>query len=163
MDLIVYGIPNCDTVKKARDWLTQHGVDYQFHDFKKQGLDAQTVGGWLQTLGWEVLVNKKGTTWRGLPDERKAAVTDAASATALMLEFPSVIKRPVLQGADAACHVDLRQMSASSSHSQPHSRTLALTEKLLGRASVTPEDKGCQEQLIALLEPLGFQCETIVS
>lgn len=104
MSITVYGIPNCDTVKKARVWLAGQQQDFVFHDFKKQGLSPATVDGWLKHLGWEVLVNKKGTTWRGLPDERKAAVVDAASAAALMLEFPSVIKRPVLQGADG-CHV----------------------------------------------------------
>lgn len=103
----LYGIPNCDTVKKARTWLADQQQDFTFHDFKKQGLDAATVAHWLQHLDWEVLVNKKGTTWRGLPDERKGAVLDAASATALMLEFPSVIKRPVLQTA-AACHVGFK-------------------------------------------------------
>ena len=103
--ITLYGIPNCDTVKKARVWLADKQQEFTFHDFKKQGLTQQAVQGWLEHLDWEVLVNKKGTTWRGLPDERKAAITDAASATALMLEFPSVIKRPVLQGADDSCHV----------------------------------------------------------
>lgn len=103
--ITLYGIPNCDTVKKARVWLAEQQRDFTFHDFKKQGLNADIVNGWLQSLEWEVLVNKKGTTWRGLPDQRKAAVTDAASATALMLEFPSVIKRPVLAGVGDACHV----------------------------------------------------------
>ncbi|MBY0237716.1 MAG: ArsC family reductase [Burkholderiaceae bacterium] len=103
--ITLYGIPNCDTVKKARVWLTDQQHDFTFHDFKKQGLSADTVNGWLASLDWEVLVNKKGTTWRGLSDERKAAIVDAASARALMLEFPSVIKRPVLQGVGTACHV----------------------------------------------------------
>ncbi len=94
--ITLYGIPNCDTVKKARTWLDQAGLSYQFHDFKKAGLDEATVTRWLQQQSWETLVNKKGTTWRGLPDEQKAAVTDAASATALMLQATSVIKRPVL-------------------------------------------------------------------
>ncbi|GGY79093.1 ArsC family reductase [Pseudoduganella plicata] len=105
--ITLYGIPNCDTVKKARVWLADQQRDFTFHDFKKQGLDAGTVAHWLRHLDWEVLVNKKGTTWRGLPDERKAAVLDAASATALMLEFPSVIKRPVLQTPDT-CHVGFK-------------------------------------------------------
>jgi len=105
--ITLYGIPNCDTVKKARTWLAGQQQDFVFHDFRKQGLDTATVQHWLQQLEWEVLVNKKGTTWRGLPDERKAAVVDAASATALMLEFPSVIKRPVLQ-TPASCHVGFK-------------------------------------------------------
>lgn len=93
----LYGIPNCDTVKKARTWLSAHGHAFDFHDFKKQGLERATAAAWLEQLDWEVLVNRKGTTWRNLPDERKAAVTDKASALALMLEQTSVIKRPVLE------------------------------------------------------------------
>jgi arsenate reductase len=95
----LYGIPNCDTVKKARAWLLEHGIDAAFHDFKKQGLPRELVAGWLAQLDWETLVNRKGTTWRKLPDERRAAVVDAASALELMLENPSVVKRPVLAGA----------------------------------------------------------------
>ncbi len=94
--ITLYGIPNCDTVKKARTWLAEQGQDVDFHDFKKQGLDAGTVTAWLEQIDWDVLVNRKGTTWRKLPDERKAAVTGKAGALALMLEQPSVIKRPVL-------------------------------------------------------------------
>jgi arsenate reductase len=94
--ITLYGIPNCDTVKKARTWLDQAGLSYQFHDFKKAGLDEVTVAVWLKHVPWEILVNKKGTTWRGLPDATKAGVVNAASATALMLENTSVIKRPVL-------------------------------------------------------------------
>jgi arsenate reductase len=101
MTTILYGIPNCDTVKKARAWLDQRGVAYTFHDFKKAGLDAATAGAWFDNQGWETLVNRKGTTWRGLPEQRKAEVVDADSALALMLESPSVIKRPVLRTADA--------------------------------------------------------------
>ncbi|MEO7495997.1 MAG: ArsC family reductase [Massilia sp.] len=93
---LLYGIPNCDTVKKARDWLADHDQPVQFHDFKKQGLDAATVAAWLDQLDWEVLVNRKGTTWRKLSEERRAAVQDRASALALMLDTPSVVKRPVL-------------------------------------------------------------------
>lgn len=96
MTVTLYGIPNCDTVKKARTWLDQHGIEYAFHDFKKAGLAQDLVNGWLSQLDWEVLVNRKGTTWRALTDENKAAVVDAKSAAALMLASPSVIKRPVL-------------------------------------------------------------------
>jgi len=104
MTITLYGIPNCDTVKKARTWLDAQGIAYTFHDFKKAGLDAAHVRQWLEAVDWEILVNRKGTTWRGLPDARKAAIVDAASAQALMLEAPSVIKRPVLQ-AQGATHV----------------------------------------------------------
>jgi len=98
MTTTLYGIPNCDTVKKARTWLQDHGINFTFHDFKKQGLAPELVKSWLQDLDWTTLVNRKGTTWRNLPDERKAAIVDADSAMALMLENPSVIKRPVVQG-----------------------------------------------------------------
>ena len=98
MTITLYGIPNCDTVKKARTWLTDSKHDFTFHDFKKQGLSRELVQSWLADLDWETLVNRKGTTWRNLPDERKAQITDAEQALALMLENPSVIKRPVLQG-----------------------------------------------------------------
>lgn len=101
---ILYGIPNCDTVKKARTWLDARGTTYTFHDFKKAGLDAATVATWLRDVPWETLVNRKGTTWRNLDDAQKTAVTDDASAIALMLQSPSVIKRPVLH-IDGKTHV----------------------------------------------------------
>lgn len=101
MKKTLYGIPNCDTVKKARTWLADHGQDFDFHDFKKQGLERATVAAWLDQVDWEILVNRKGTTWRKLSDERRAQVVDKASALELMLENPSVIKRPVLEGAGA--------------------------------------------------------------
>jgi len=94
--ITVYGIPNCDTVKKARAWLTEHGVQHAFHDFKKQGVPEARLDAWLATVGWEKLVNRKGTTWRQLGPDVQATVTDAASARALMLQQPSVIKRPVV-------------------------------------------------------------------
>ena len=98
MTTTLYGIPNCDTVKKARTWLADNGHDFTFHDFKKQGLSRELVQGWLKDVDWETLVNRKGMTWRNLSDERKAHILDADSATDLMLENPSIIKRPVLQG-----------------------------------------------------------------
>jgi Spx/MgsR family transcriptional regulator len=95
--LIVYGIPNCDTVKKARTWLTEQGLAFVFHDYKKQGVPADRLDAWLASVGWEVLVNRQGTTWRKLDDATKAGVKDAASAKALMLTQASVIKRPVVE------------------------------------------------------------------
>ena len=92
----LYGIPNCNTVKKARIWLAGNGIEAQFHDFKKDGVDAALINGWLAQLPWEKLINRAGMTWRGLSDETKAAIQDNASALALMLEKSSVIKRPVL-------------------------------------------------------------------
>jgi Spx/MgsR family transcriptional regulator len=98
----LYGIRNCDTVKRARAWLDTHQVPYLFHDFKLQGVPAQELDEWLANVGWETLVNRQGTTWRKLDDATKAAVADAAGARALMLATPSVIKRPVVAWADGA-------------------------------------------------------------
>jgi arsenate reductase (glutaredoxin) len=96
MAVVLYGIPNCDTVKKARVWLDAKGLAYTFHDFKKAGINAELLEDWLAKVGWETLVNRKGTTWRNLSEDRKASVIDTKSASALMLESPSIIKRPVL-------------------------------------------------------------------
>lgn len=98
MTKTLYGIPNCDTVKKARTWLLDNDIAFTFHDFKNQGLERETVARWLEELDWETLINRKGTTWRNLPIDRKAAIVDKASALELMLEHTSVIKRPVLEG-----------------------------------------------------------------
>jgi Spx/MgsR family transcriptional regulator len=97
---ILYGIPNCDTVKKARDWLAQHEVAYEFHDFKKQGVPAERLQAWVAAAGWERVLNRKGTTWRRLDAGRQAAVVDAASAEAVMRDEPSTIKRPVVEWDD---------------------------------------------------------------
>jgi arsenate reductase (glutaredoxin) len=96
MAITLYGIPNCDTVKKARNWLDRHEIAYAFHDFKKAGISRDLIDGWLDSVDWEVLVNRKGTTWRGLSDQYKASVIDAKSATELMSAAPSIVKRPVL-------------------------------------------------------------------
>ena len=101
----LYGIPNCDTVKKARAWLTEHGVEYDFHDFKKHGVPDKALDVWLEAVGWEVLVNRKGTTWRTLDEAERAAVCDAASAKALILAQASVIKRPVAEWDDGSVTV----------------------------------------------------------
>jgi len=100
--ITVYGIPNCDTVKRARAWLADQGLQTAFHDFKKQGVPASELPAWLQAFGRDKLVNRAGTTWRKLDDAAKAAVVDDASATALMLAEPSVIKRPVVRWADGS-------------------------------------------------------------
>jgi arsenate reductase (glutaredoxin) len=94
--ITVYGIPNCDSVKKARVWLTDRNVGHVFHDFKKQGVPPEAVDLWLQHVSWDVLVNRKGTTWRKLDPALQASVVDTASARALMLAHASVIKRPVM-------------------------------------------------------------------
>lgn len=94
--ITVYGIPNCDSVKKARVWLADQGVAYTFHDFKKQGVPAAELQQWVQALGWEVVLNRKGTTWRKLAADVQARVVDADSAIAVILEHASTIKRPVI-------------------------------------------------------------------
>ena len=99
MTYTLYGIPNCDTVKKARVWLEQHGVDYVFHDYKKAGADAAQLGLWIDEHGWETVLNRAGTTFKKLPDADKADI-DKAKAIALMLAQPSMIKRPVLDLGD---------------------------------------------------------------
>ena len=101
----VYGIPNCDTVKKARTWLTEHGVSHTFHDFKKQSVPVELLPQWIDSVGWQTLVNRKGTTWRKLVEATRAAVTDDATATALMLAHPSVVKRPVVMWSDGSLSV----------------------------------------------------------
>ena len=100
--ITLYGIPNCDTVKKARAWLGEHDVAHDFHDFKKQGVPVAQLDAWIAQLGWEKLVNRKGTMWRRLDAASQEAVKDAASAKALMLAQPSVIKRPVVEWGDRA-------------------------------------------------------------
>ena len=97
--IILYGIPNCDTVKKARTWLTDHGQAYEFHDFKKQGVPADHLAQWAKLAGWEKLLNRKGTTWRKLDADIQSGVVDSASAEALMSDNASVIKRPVVEWA----------------------------------------------------------------
>ena len=103
--IYLYGIPNCDTVKKARDWLAAQGVDYTFHDFKKQGVPAALLPSWLKAVGRDTLINRKGPTWRNLGPEVHATVVDDASATAVMLAHSSVIKRPVVAWPDGTITV----------------------------------------------------------
>ncbi len=97
----VYGIPNSDTVKKSRGGFAEQGQEVQFHDFKKQGVPTELLPGWLKAVGWQKLVNRQGTTWRKLDATTQASVQDDASASALMQQQPSVIKRPVVQWQDA--------------------------------------------------------------
>ena len=103
--VLLYGIPNCDTVKKARAWLAERGVAVAFHDVKKQGVPDGALDAWVAALGWEVLVNRSGTTWRKLDEATRAAVVDAASARTLLQGQPSALKRPVVQWPDDALTV----------------------------------------------------------
>ncbi len=97
MTIHFYGIPNCDTVKKARKWLEAGGLDYTFHDYKKEGADVVKVERWIGSQGIDTVLNRRGTTWRKLPDEDKARAEDAARAAQLLVENPSMIKRPVVE------------------------------------------------------------------
>jgi arsenate reductase len=96
MPTTIYGIRNCDTMKKARAWLDKHGVDYAFHDYKSAGIERVKLEGWAKKAGWETLLNRAGTTFKKLPDKDKDGVTEK-KAIALMLAQPSMIKRPVLE------------------------------------------------------------------
>ena len=96
MTLILYGIPNCDTVKKARDWLTANHIRHDFHDYKKAGIDAARLKDWSAKIGWEKVLNRTSSTFKALPDEAKQDL-DEAKAIALMIEQPSMIKRPVFE------------------------------------------------------------------
>jgi Spx/MgsR family transcriptional regulator len=109
----IYGIPNCNTVKKARDWLTQHDIAVEFHDFKKLGLDIAIAQNWLHQADWTSLVNRSGLAWRGLPEQRKQSIHDANSALALMLEKTSAIKRPVLEQNGKLLHVGFDETAYS--------------------------------------------------
>jgi len=99
MTAILYGIPNCDTIKKAKAWLDERGIAYRFHDYKKAGVERAQLEGWTAEHGWETILNRAGTTFRALPDAAKTAI-DRDKAIALMLDNPSMIKRPVLDLGD---------------------------------------------------------------
>ncbi len=95
--VVLYGIKNCDTVKKARRWLDAHGIAYRFHDVRADGLEEKRLAHWLKHSDWESLLNRRGTRWRGLSAAERESVTDAAGASSLMLCHPTLIKRPVLE------------------------------------------------------------------
>ncbi|WP_295547274.1 ArsC family reductase [uncultured Pseudacidovorax sp.] len=101
----VYGIPNCDTVKRARTWLDSQGQAYTFHDFKKQGVAEAALARWLAAVGWEPLVNRRGTTWRQLDEAARQSVVDAGSAASALRAHPSLVKRPVVEWPDGAVTV----------------------------------------------------------
>jgi arsenate reductase len=108
----LYGIPNCDSVRKARKWLENAELTYQFHDFRKDGLERKTLQRWVKAIGWEALLNRRGTSWRQLPEADRADLTEAR-AIDLMLENPTLIKRPVIeQGKNILVGVDLERYEA---------------------------------------------------
>ena len=94
---VLYGIPNCDSVKRSRGWFEDRGIEHLFHDFKRGGVPIERMDRWMAELGWEALLNRHGTTWRKLDDATKASVTDAPSARAVMIAHPSLIRRPVVE------------------------------------------------------------------
>ncbi len=104
MSLLLYGIPNCDTVRKARAWLRERGVEYAFHDLRKEGLDRSLLARWEAIVGWERLLNRRGITWRRLPPERREGV-DREHALALLEEHPTLVKRPVTEWPDGTVTV----------------------------------------------------------
>jgi Spx/MgsR family transcriptional regulator len=103
----LYGIPNCDTMKKARRWLDEHEIAYQFHNYKKAGIEEKLLRQWVDQVGWEILLNRRGMMWRKLDDSVKAGI-DEANAIRIMLETPSIIKRPVLEVGDTL-HVGFKE------------------------------------------------------
>lgn len=113
----IFGISNCDSMKKARSWLTEHNVEYEFHDYKKAGIDKDTLRNWISAVGWELLVNRRGTTWRKVPQVTKDSI-DENTAIQLMMENTSIIKRPVLIMGD---HVEV------GFNSEQYAKVLLLT------------------------------------
>jgi len=112
--LTMYGIKNCDTIKKARKYLEANGVAYQFHDYRADGLDTAMLQRFTDTLGWEALLNTRGTTWRKLDEETRGAVDNAAAAQQLMLAQPALIKRPLLCRADGSMLLGFNEANYSS-------------------------------------------------
>jgi len=106
---VMYGIKNCDTIKKARNYLSTSGIDFHFHDYRADGLDVALLQSFIDQLGYDVLLNTRGTTWRQLPEAERDAIRDAASAKALMLAHPALIKRPVLAAPDGALLVGFKE------------------------------------------------------
>lgn len=106
MTITMYGIPNCDTIKKAKKWLDEANLSYEFHDFRKQGISSEMVSEFCQQLGWEQVLNKRGTTFRQLTAEQKESLTEA-SAIALLVEQPAMIKRPILR-VDNQLHIGFK-------------------------------------------------------
>ena len=106
---IVYGIPNCDTVKKVLNWLQKHAIGYQFHDYKKEGISAAKLKAWSGQVGWESFFNKKSTTWRELDAKTQASITTEKTAIKLMVENTSIIKRPVIEKGDKVITVGFNE------------------------------------------------------
>jgi arsenate reductase len=108
--MILYGIPNCNTVKKAQTWLKENGFEYEFHDFKKKGISEEKLKDWCNIFGWEKVLNKKGTTWKKVSLEEQAAVTDSNTAVQFLLQHTSAIKRPILDLNGKAIHIGFDEL-----------------------------------------------------
>lgn len=118
--IVVYGISNCDTVKKARAWLAAEALDSRFHDFRRDGLTPAMLSGWIAAIGWELLLNRKGSTWRSLGDHERALVAEAGGAAQLLLVHPTLIKRPVVEWPDGlTVGFDASAWARKSSGSSP--------------------------------------------
>ncbi|AQA19824.1 ArsC family reductase [Halioglobus japonicus] len=114
--ITLYGIKNCDTVKKARKWLDEKGMDYRFHDFRADGVDADQVANWLDSLGWETVVNRRSTTWKGLSSEQREGM-DRDSALSAIVEEPTLVKRPLLDtGGEYHCGFKADQYAQIFNH-----------------------------------------------
>jgi arsenate reductase len=100
MSIILYGIPNCDTIKKTKDWLASHQIPYTFHNYKTEGIALGEMERWASQVGWETIINKKGSTWRKLSPEEQAAAKDPKQAASLLQQYPSIIKRPIITNND---------------------------------------------------------------
>ena len=110
----LYGIPNCDSVKRARTWLAEQGIEHDFHDFRKSGLPAERLDAWLDAAGWETLLNRRGTSWRRLSEAERAAVVDRTSARAALLAQPSLVKRPVVEWPDGRVSVGVEALQRAA-------------------------------------------------
>src|SRR5476649_1508206 len=160
--LRLYGIKNCDTIKKARRWLEEHMVNYQFHDYRQDGVTRDLLLTFINLAGWEALLNTRGTTWRKLSDEQRQEAQRAEGALELMLTQPTIMKRPVLRAGDG------RLLVGFSLESYQHfflgklnmsCPVLELAHQLIKRPSLSPDDAGCQELMIGRLRSLGFTIE----
>lgn len=107
----LYGIPNCDTIRKTRRTMTEAGVDYEFHNYRADGVPAETLSDWIQRFGWERILNRSGTTWRKLPDALRESVVDNASALAVVLEHEAIIRRPIMDWGDGTVSVSFAEVA----------------------------------------------------
>ena len=154
--ITLYGIANCDTIKRARRWLVVHRVEYRFHDYRKDGLTETQLRAWAAELGWEAMLNRRGQTWRNLPEAVRAGI-DQESAIQVMLDAPAIIRRPLLDTGELRRPRLLRARLPGVAGLM--SATLELARELIRRPSVTPVDAGCQDLMAERLAAIGFRIE----